>query len=133
MGFLDFTEIARPNKSTGKQDDFEIFTAKFLVCIGYKVPEGPSRGADGGRDMIATYPNAPGRNGHDIRYLVSCKHFAHTKAGKGRAVGTDDERNLRDRIEKKNCLGFIGFYSTILASRQAYCICAILKSNNSQV
>lgn len=47
-----------------------------------------------------------------VKWLVSCKH----KAFSGRSVTPNDEIDIRDRIEKFECGGFIGFYSTVPSS-----------------
>src|SRR5688572_29382652 len=48
----------------------------------------------------------------EIKWLVSCKHFAHS----GRAVRDTDEEDVPDRVSKHNCQGFLGFYSTLPAA-----------------
>lgn len=109
MPVLDFKEIPPPNTGRGDQDTFELFTRDFFSYLGYKVLEGPDRGADGGRDVLLeeTRPG-PGGQTH-LKWLVSCKHKAHS----GKSVTPEDEMDVRDRIEKFGCQGFIGFYSTL--------------------
>jgi hypothetical protein len=46
----------------------------------------------------------------------SCKHFSHSKSGKGTSVGVEDEINISDRVRSFKCFGFIGFYSTVVSS-----------------
>lgn len=44
MSFLDFTEIAEANIASGDQDQFEIFTGRFLQVLGYRIRVWPSHG-----------------------------------------------------------------------------------------
>lgn len=102
MGILDFKEIE-------DGEEFELFACEFLSLMGLKVIDGPDRGPDGGRDIIAVEK----RNGKDFRWLVSCKHNAYAEDGKGRAVKKSDELDIRDRTEFFDCDGFMSFCSTI--------------------
>lgn len=52
MAALDFKEIPEAHLGGGLQDAFELFARDFLVLLGYKVLEAPSRGADGGKDLV---------------------------------------------------------------------------------
>lgn len=107
---LDFTEIAPAHKkSSGIQlsDSFELFTRSFLRALGYRVVDAPARGADGGCDLIVVEQSQISRT--EIRWLVSCKHKAHS----GAAVNSRDEENLQNRLSKANCNGFLWFYSTL--------------------
>lgn len=47
-----------------------------------------------------------------VRWLVSCKHKAHS----GASVTPNDEQNIRDRLGTHRCQGFIAFYSTLPSS-----------------
>lgn len=98
---INFREIPKANTGVGDQDDFELFARDFLSEIGYVVVEQPARGADGGKDLIVT------KDG--LRWLVSCKHFAHGK----KSVGAKDEINILERVRANDCSGFFGFYSTV--------------------
>ena len=49
---IDFKEIARANTGNGNQDSFELFARDFLNTLGYIIISEPSRGADGGKDLI---------------------------------------------------------------------------------
>ena len=109
MSVLDFKEIPSANAGDGKQDTFEFLTRDCLNYLGHKVLEGPDRGADGGRDVIVDERRVGVGGETVLRWLVSCKHNAHS----GKSVTTDDEHDIRDRIEKYNCQGFIAFYSTL--------------------
>lgn len=113
MKILDFKEIAQANlPSTGNQDQFELFARDFLSAIGYTIERDPFRGADGGADLIVSEVRSGVGGTTKIKWLVSCKHNAHS----GKAVSERDEFNIRDRIEKHNCDGFMGFYSTLMSS-----------------
>lgn len=112
MAALDFKEIPEAHLGSGLQDTFELFARDFLVMLGYEVLEHPSRGADGGKDVVVIERRS-GIGGETlIRWLVSCKHKAHS----GGSVTPQDESNIRDRVEANECQGFIGFYSTLPSS-----------------
>lgn len=109
---LDFKEIPEANHGGGLQDTFELFARDVLSYLGYRIVEDPDRGADGGRDLIVEEV-MHGINSEDtVRWLVSCKHFAHS----GRSVSDNDENNINDRLRQHDCQGFMGFYSTIVSS-----------------
>jgi hypothetical protein len=111
---IDFKEIPKANTGNGDQDTFELFARDFLKIIGYTVIEEPARGADGGKDLIVLEKRVGVGGESYVRWLVSCKHFAHNHKGKiGKSVTPNDEQNISDRVKSKNCDGFIGFYSTI--------------------
>lgn len=112
MAILDFKEIPAAHQATGLQDTFELFARDFLGHLGYKVVVDPSRGADGGSDLIVE-ERRTGIGGETVvRWLVSCKHKAHS----GASVNANDDANIRDRVEAHNCKGFIGFYSTLASA-----------------
>ena len=52
MPVLNFKEIPEAHKGSGLQDTFELFARDFLVFMGYTIVVDPSRGADGGSDLI---------------------------------------------------------------------------------
>jgi hypothetical protein len=106
---LDFTEIPQANTGSGKQDTFELFARDFLEELGYTILEGPDRGADGKKDIIVSEERRGISGTTDIKWLVSCKHYAHS----GKSVSDTDEPNIQDRVATHKCDGFIGFYSTI--------------------
>lgn len=114
MPILDFKEIAQANKATGMQDDFELFCRDFFNYLGYEILTEPSRGQDGGIDLLAQETRTGIGGKSCIKWLVSCKHNAHSQRGK--SVGTDDEVNILDRVESNGCNGFIGAYSTIASA-----------------
>ena len=109
---IDFKEIPSSRGGNSGQDAFELFAREFLVAIGFEILEGPDRGADGGRDIIALEKRSGIVGVTEFRWLVSCKHYAHS----GKAVGADDEVNIRDRMKRFSCNGFLGFYSTLPSS-----------------
>lgn len=106
---LDFKEIPQANTGGGQQDTFELFSRDFLESIGYKILEDPDRGADGKKDLIVLEEREGASGVTSIKWLVSCKHYAHS----GKSVNDADEPNIRDRVERHNCDGFLGFYSTL--------------------
>ena len=111
MTALDFREIPSPQSGLDR-DQFELFAREFLIQEGFTIVEGPDRGPDGGRDIVAEETRSgPGGNS-TLRWLVSCKHKAHG----GGSVTPIEEANIRDRLETHNCTGFIGFYSTVPSS-----------------
>lgn len=111
MPILDFKNIPEAN-GTNAPDTFELFARDFLGHLGYTILENPSRGADGGKDLIVQETRMGISGNTHVRWLVSCKHYAHS----GRSVNPIDEQNLSDRIQQHKCDGFIGFYSTLSSS-----------------
>lgn len=109
MAILNFKEIPRANIASGEQDMFELFARDYLESMGYDIVEGPDRGADGGRDLIAEEIRRGINNNTIVRWLVSCKHKAHS----GQSVTLKDEVDILDRVRSNTCNGFIGFYSTL--------------------
>lgn len=109
---LNFKEIPKANEGSGLQDTFELFARDFLEDIGYQIIQHPDRGADGRKDLIV----GETRNGvggvTNKKWLVSCKHFAHS----GNSVNQDDEPDIQDRVRIHKCDGFIGIYSTLPAT-----------------
>lgn len=108
---LDFKEIPQANLGSGVQDTFELFARDFLQTLGYKIIYQPDRGADGKKDLIVQ-ESREGLSGiTNIKWLVSCKHYAHS----GKSVTDKDESNIVDRVLSHECNGFLGFYSTLPA------------------
>lgn len=108
---LDFREIPEANRGEGLQDTFELFARDFLSYMGYRIVEDPARGADGKKDLIVEEVLVGVASEQTIRWLVSCKHYAHS----GRSVPDSDEINITERLGQHNCDGFMGFYSTLPA------------------
>lgn len=111
MTAIDFKEIPSPQKGPNR-DQFELFSEDFLKTEGFVVVEGVDRGPDGGRDLIVDETRIGPGGKTVVRWLVSCKHQAHS----GTAVSPNDENNIRDRLELHGCQGFIAFYSTVPTS-----------------
>lgn len=111
MAALDFTEI--PSAQGGpERDRFELFAREFLLAEGFRIVEQPDRGADGGRDIIVEEDRQGPGGASVVRWLVSCKHKAHS----GGSVTPGDEQNIRDRLGTHGCQGFVAFYSTLPSS-----------------
>src|ERR1035441_784324 len=123
MSILDFKEIPQANIPNGEQDQFELFARDFLVYQGFEVVEDPSRGNDGGKDMVVCETRAGVTGSTNVRWLVSCKHFAPS----GRSVGADDEANVVERVAQHGCNGFLGVYSTVPSSGLADRLVALRK------
>lgn len=112
---LDFKEIPEANRGGGLQDTFELFARDFLTHLGYKIIEDPSRGADGKCDLIVE-ENVQGLSSEFVfRWLVSCKHYAHS----GNTVKDAEEINILERLKQHKCDGFMGVYSTLCATSLA--------------
>jgi hypothetical protein len=105
---LEFKEIPAGNKEGASQGDFEHFAREFLQLLGYIIVGHPGPGVDGGQDLIVEKAFQRDVGHHRLRYLVSCKHYAHS----GKSVGVYDDQNITDRLRRHDCSGFIGFYST---------------------
>ena len=110
---INFAEIG-----SDAYDEWEHFSEDFLREMDFEVTLPPARGQDGGKDMIALFG--------DVKYIVSCKHYAHT----GKAVGVNDEPSILDRIKAVDANGFIGVYSSVI-SESLLNRFAALKSNGS--
>lgn len=111
MAALEFTEI--PSAQSGPdRDRFELFAREFLIAEGFRIVEQPDRGADGGRDIIVEEDRLGPGGANVVRWLVSCKHKAHS----GTSVTPADEPNVRDRLGTHRCHGFVAFYSTLPSS-----------------
>lgn len=108
MAILDFTEIAVPTGGPGR-DSFELFSREFLHLLGFKILEEPDRGADGGRDLLVEERRVGIAGETTVRWIVSCKHKAHS----GAAVSPQDESDIHDRVRTHSALGFIAIYSTV--------------------
>ena len=105
MSILNFTEIPssspKVNKNKNTLDNFEKFSEEFFrVILNAEILTPMSKGPDDGKDLVVNYNNQ--------KCLVSCKHYAHA----GKAIGTQIEQNILDRVNSNQCNKFIGFYST---------------------
>lgn len=112
MSILDFKEIPKAHEGGGEQDHFELFARDFFQLLGYRIDSDPGRGADGGKDFVLVETRKGIANDTEIRWLVSCKHKAHS----GASVLKTDEPEIGDSLRANNCSGFIGFYSTLPSS-----------------
>lgn len=113
MPCMDFTEIPAAHVASGEQDRFELFARDFFEQVfEFQILSEPSRGADGGKDILFVEQQVGTLSSGTIKWLVSCKH----KAFSGNSVTPDDERNILDRMEQFGADGFIGFYSTLASS-----------------
>jgi hypothetical protein len=108
MPAIDFTEISVGTGGAAR-DQFELFAREFLESIGFSIVVGPDRGADAGRDLVLEEVRTGIAGETRVRWLVSCKHKAHS----GRSVTPEDETDIHDRVGTHKCDGFLGFYSTI--------------------
>src|SRR6266702_3437162 len=109
MAKLDFKEIPPADKASGRQDAFELFARDALEAIGFTILLDPSRGADGGKDLIVEEHRVGPLSNTRFKWLVSCKHLAHSSS----SVTPDVERNVIERVKSGGCDGFLGFYSTL--------------------
>ncbi len=129
MAILDFKELPEAHIASGKQDQFELFARDFLSFIGYEIITDPDRGADGGVDLVIL-ERRTGVGGETlVKWLVSCKHKAHS----GSSVKPTDDSNIRDRVEAKECNGFIGFYSTLASTGLAGSLQGLVGKIETQV
>lgn len=112
MNLVDLKEIPSSHPSKGKPDTFELFARDFLEAIGFRIIEGPDRGADRGRDLIVEEPIKGQITETKKKWLVSVKHFAPS----GFSVKDRDESDPIGRVRKFDVDGFMAFYSTIPSS-----------------
>lgn len=112
MTILNFKEIPEAHKGGGQQDKFELLSRDLFIALGYRIDSAPGRGADGGKDLILTEVRTGIAGNTEIKWLVSCKHKAHS----GASVGKGDEPEISDSLKANKCTGFIGFYSTLPSS-----------------
>jgi len=109
---IDLKEIPSSNPSKGQLDAFELFARDFLEAIGFKILDGPDRGADRGRDLIVAEPIKGQVTDTEKRWLVSVKHYAYSDS----SVRDRDEPDPIGRVRKFGVDGFMAFYSTIPSS-----------------
>lgn len=112
MSALNFKEIPKAHEANGQQDTFELFAREFLSMKGFTVLSSPDRGADAGVDLIVEERHQGMIGSTKVRWLVSCKHNAHS----GNSVSPRVESNIIDRLVTNNCDAFMGFYSTLPSS-----------------
>lgn len=135
MPIFDFKEIPSANanyNTTGNTESFEQFALNFMKCVysdHISINDEISRGADGGKDFIITEIRQGILGKTEIRWLVSCKHYAHSK----QAVSSKNEEDLSNRIDSHNCKGFIGFYSTTISPTLKTTIDSLKERKNQPV
>ncbi len=110
---IDFKEIPVANGSEGEQDRFEQFACDFFETCQYSIEYRPSRGPDGGKDLIIK--ESTKHSQAELKWIVSCKHYGHSK----KSVGVTEEVSIIDRVVDSNCHGFMGFYSSSISSSLA--------------
>lgn len=120
MGILDFREICSgnsahnsvkyaPNGVSNYPDDFELFCQEFFVQVKrFRIFRSVSNGPDLGIDLGVEEFTPKGK----IKWLVSCKHYAHS----GGYVSDNVERSITERVASWECDGFIPFYTGIPTS-----------------
>lgn len=101
---INYKEVA----SDGEQ--WEQFAQEFLNALGLLTESPPDRGADGGKDLIMIEKSGGILHSLPFRWLVSCKHLAHSGAS---VSEVSHERNILERVKAFRADGFLGFYSTI--------------------
>lgn len=111
MPVLDFKEIASASGGPNR-DQFELFGREFLELMGFVSIVGPDRGPDAGRDLIVEEVRTGAIGETRVRWLVSCKHKAHS----GQSVTSEDEQDIHDRVRTHKCKGFMALYSTVPSS-----------------
>ncbi len=125
MGFIDFKELPSAKGGSIEQDSWALFAWEFFTALGISVEEGPDRGPDSGRDLIITETRKGVLGSRHHKWLISCKHFAHSN----KSVSDRDEPDILGRVKKFKADGFIGFYSTIPSSE----LNRTLKSHSSEI
>lgn len=109
MGVIDFKEIPSARGGQAGQDDWTLFAREFFASLQLDIEEGPDRGPDSGRDLIIVEKRRGLLGSGRHRWLISCKHFAHSN----KSVSIRDEPDILGRVARFEADGFIGFYSTI--------------------
>jgi|SRR5579863_8010217 len=105
MAGLDFTEIPSGYSDPGR-DIFRLFAKDFLIMLGFRLV--PDRSNDPGRDLVVEEKRVGIAGETVIRWMVSCRHHAHS----GAPVAPAEEQYLHDRLRIQGCSAFLGFYST---------------------
>jgi hypothetical protein len=109
VGVVDFKEIPSARGGQAGQDEWPLFAREFFAALGIDIEEGPDRGPDSGRDLVIVEKRRGLLGSGQHRWLVSCKHFAHSN----KSVSIKDEPDIVGRVARFKAHGFIGFYSTI--------------------
>lgn len=106
---VDFKEIPEATGGAAVADTWELFARDFMVALGFEQESGPDRGADEGRDLIVVGRYSGPLGPSASRWIVSCKHKAHS----GDAVSKQEEIDPTRRVHRLHADGFIAFYSTL--------------------
>lgn len=109
MGFVDFKEIPSAKGGDTGQDAWALFAREFFAALHIDIEEGPDRGPDSGRDLVISEKRMGLLSSGQHRWLVSCKHLAHSN----KSVSIRDESDILGRVRRFKADGFIGFYSTV--------------------
>lgn len=96
---IDFREI-RDGHS------FENFCMHLLRDMGLNITVKPAIGPDSGRDLVCEEQSMFGQRG--LRWLVSCKHFAHSST----TVGVNHDAAKAHKLTEHGCDGFMFLFST---------------------
>lgn len=112
MTIVDFKEIPSSKGGEVGQDTWALFAREFFDAMKVKAEEGPDRGPDSGRDLILVERRIGALGGGQHRWLVSCKHYAHSN----KSVPDSEEADIIGRLRKFKANDFIAFYSTVPSS-----------------
>ncbi|CBJ50893.1 restriction endonuclease [Ralstonia solanacearum] len=102
---LDFKELATDGQ------DFELLIREILFREGFHVAWS-GRGADGGRDLVCTESRQTILGSEAKRWLVQCKHFAHSE----KSVGIADLDDIVTSAAQHRCSGYLLACSTFPSS-----------------
>jgi len=125
VGIINFKEIASAKGGEEGQDNWVLFAREFFAALHIDVEEGPDRGPDSGRDLLIIESRKGVLGSVRHRWLVSCKHYAHST----KSVSISDEPDILGRVRSFQADGFIGFYSTVPSSG----LSRRLQSHKSQI
>lgn len=102
---LNFKELAQDGQ------DFELLVREILFRAGFHVVWS-GRGADGGRDLVCTDTHQTILGIDQKKWLIQCKHFAHS----GRSVGVADLDDIVTSAVQHKCTGYLLACSTFPSS-----------------
>jgi hypothetical protein len=115
MALIDLNEIHSSKGGEEGQDDWALFAREYFSALEIDVEQGPDRGPDSGRDLILVEKRFGSIGTGEHRWLVSCKHTAHSK----KSVSNKEEYDILGRVHKFKANGFIAFYSMVPSSELA--------------
>src|SRR5262245_2466892 len=93
---IDFSELPKDGKA------FEQFVRELLLILGVH-PQWTGQGPDQGRDILATEALSGSIEKAERRWLVQCKHFAHS----GKCVGRADVGPILDDCRQVDATGYL--------------------------